>query len=131
MYNANILKRKEAAAAKPLRPSDRLFRGRGRSALPLPLLPLLLPLLLLLADVTAASAAVLLRRYCRAHYIYSILYYLLPIFIRVYRGLHQDTPTDRTSSILRAVVRRRRHLADLMNFCLLYSGPGGYSHYMH
>lgn len=76
MYNANILKRKEAAAAKPLRPSDRLFRGRGRSALPLPLLPLLLPLLLLLADVTAASAAVLLRRYCRAHYIY-IVYYII------------------------------------------------------
>jgi len=72
MYNANILKRKETtAAAKPLRPSDRLFRGRGRSVLLLPLLVLLpLPLLLLLPDVTTASAAVLLRRYCRAHKIY-------------------------------------------------------------
>jgi hypothetical protein len=47
MYNANILKRKEAAAAKPLRPPDRLFRGRGRSVLPLLLLLLLLSLLLL------------------------------------------------------------------------------------
>lgn len=47
---------------------------------------------------------------------------VLPIFFRA-----RDTPTDRTSSILRAVVRRRRrHLGDLMNFCPLYSGgPGG------
>lgn len=73
MYNANILKRKEAAAAaaRPLRPSDRLFRGRGRSRvlpLPLPLLLLLLPPLLQQFCCVATTVCIIYT------YIYYILY---------------------------------------------------------
>jgi len=79
MYNANILKRKEAAAAKPLRPPDRLFRGRGRSVLPLLLLLLLLLLLSLL---------LLQQFYCVAttvHIIYMYITYTSDFHSRIPR----------------------------------------------